>query len=118
MADVDLEALAARCEAAAGPDRELDFAIAASFHPGLTGSRTKAEILSECPKYTGSIEDARSLVQEEEYETIWSGTGAKVSSAQLVHHKPLGKWRPHSIYAVAASEPLALCAVALRARAA
>ena len=124
---MNLLELATRVEGASGPDRELDGEIAKLLAPDRDWHRFENGWGARClddgaafdmaPAYTASIEVARSLVPIGVFEEIWSGTGAKRSSAQLIYPKPAVGHRRHSIYVVAASEPLALCAAALRARA-
>lgn len=118
MTDADRQALldlAARCEAAEGPDRELDAEIA--FATGwATHALHKQEwlrpdgVVCGLPEYTASLDAATSLVPE---GWCW----------QLRHDdRPCAQfWQDGDEYcltALAATPALAQCAAALKARAA
>jgi hypothetical protein len=105
------EELAERCEQATGPDRELDAAILAAVNDG------HGHVTFETPRYTASLDAAMTLVPE----------GAQVLLSSINPEKEAVDGRWHSI----AGDPeatedtssgvtpaLALCAAALRARAA
>jgi hypothetical protein len=90
-----LIALAERCEQAAGPDRELDFAIAAGV-----GWPDSPNLHQHARRYTESLDAAVTLVPQ--------GCGWMImGNAAKVGRLP----------SRGATSPLALCAAALRARA-
>ena len=60
MAEIDLEALAARVEKLEGPDRVKDYLIA----DALLGSINPPYRRGHCEKYTASIDAAQALVPE------------------------------------------------------
>ena len=103
-----LLALAERCEQAAKPDRELDFAIAAGVDwPDSPHSHQHAR------RYTASLDAAVTLVPEG-HEWL-----RKNPESMTVYRVPddLKEWAQH-IYGRGNTTSLALCAAALRARAA
>jgi hypothetical protein len=110
-----LIALAERCEQAAGPDRELDIAIAAGL--GWPDGRYSPPILPfervRLPRhYTDSLDTAVTLVPEGWRWWIHSSPFARcwlVADDQII-----GIAQPEKC----ATPALALCAAALRARAA
>jgi hypothetical protein len=127
-----LLALAERCEQAAGPDRELDVAIALAC--GIVTSREgdcfyghkyySVMVLNydyddteyrapELPSYSSSLDAALALVPEG-HEWL-----RKNPESMTVYRVPgdLKEWAQH-IYGRGATDALALCAAALRARAA
>ena len=138
----ELEQLAARCEAAEGPDRELDIAIALALSTYRYGDRV-GRYYNAGPKYEGGL-DCIGFVTHDESERIEPGNApdmlvpeftASLDAALTlvpegwavllatslagsvcdVHTKPLGKegeWPAHSR---AATPALVLCAAALRA---
>jgi hypothetical protein len=118
---MDLLQLAERCEKASGPDRELEWRIAeaigvgewrqsAVWPPFMPGSKIDKSI----PTYTASLDAAMTLVPEK----------AVISLAhQERWKKPAWAWGINDGYGVthfgnAATPSQALCAAALRARAA
>jgi hypothetical protein len=119
-------ALADRCEQAAGPDRKLDGAVwcAANGYPfvkwdgagavwrGADGS-IQHRAAYRVPPYTASLETAIALVPE---GCEWL---RKNPESMTVYRVPddLKEWAQH-IYGRGATPALALCAAALRARAA
>lgn len=118
MTKDELVKLAARCEAASGPDRELDREIAISVgHPwdyvadwGLRGHERPTAF-----PYTASIDAAMTLVPEECWEVgvraTLGGKGFAYISAPRAE-----KNAGHIHYGANAATPaLALCAAALRA---
>ena len=105
-----LLALAERCEQAAGPDRELDFAIAAGL-----GWPDSPNLHQHARRYTESLDAAITLVPEgcdwhvqanPSVGACWASVGGPI------------KQRISSDVRKAATPALALCAGALRARAA
>lgn len=119
MADNDLIALAERCEAATGSDRELDAAIAGLFTHDVEsddgdfwwGPFDAAP--TRVPDFTASLDAALSLVPE----------GWHTHLALQDRHSLRWKWHLRGGFGVnaesrAQSAALALCAAALRARAA
>lgn len=137
MTDRDeLLALAARCEAATGPDRELDADIAChapicqadyvlSAHPSAKPGRVTRYFddgghgTFVCQNYTASLDAAMTLVREGWLldQLLERNT---VDSANW--RWKAGLWRADSDVIVAGKSPatpaLALCAAALRAKAA
>jgi hypothetical protein len=107
-----LLALAERCEQAAGPDRELDFTIddfMLKHGPEADRIRNPRYVLP----YTASLDAAVTLVPEG-HEWL-----RKNEICMTVYRVPadLKEWARH-IDARGATPALALCAAALRARAA
>ena len=104
-----LLALAERCEQSAGPDRELDAEIDAAI-----GWPTSSYFHQHTRRYTGSLDAALKLVPEgwkwsvnwSHHARLWLGGG--MSSAPSNIEQSPG----------CANPALALCAVALRAKAA
>jgi hypothetical protein len=104
-----LLALAERCEQAVGPDRELDFAIAAGV-----GWPDSPNLHQHARRYTESIDAAVTLVPEGRgYELRQGNSGARRALCRMWDGR--GIWTDGT---VAATPALALCAAALRARAA
>lgn len=103
-----LEKLAARCETAAGPDRELDAAIALTqgwtAYDGDNWIGPQAQIC--VPEYTASLDVAMGLVPT--YRQFTCGNHG------LTEDRPFARIGPHGSYA--STPALALCAAALRAR--
>jgi hypothetical protein len=125
-----LLALAERCEKAEGPDRELDAAIAPLT--GLTVVDEGHPIGRMCyddigaahlmPRYTASLDAAMTLVPESWGWMVSQPNAKALSSGLLKERTPVMgevQYGCDQRYAVAAATPaLALCAAALRARAA
>ncbi len=107
----EMLALAKRCEAATGPDRTLDAYIEMAVRH-VAGSLYRYK----SPKYTGSIDDALTLVpagmgDEIEITTLYLVARVGVNLNHGNDGSPFyGSSEVNSI-------PLALCAAALRARA-
>lgn len=105
----ELLELAARVEAATGPDRELDWAIADAV--GFKGSIHKRTIE---PFYTKSLDAAMTLVPEgwrvSDFTQWENESGAWSIMLLRVGHKHQAK------DADAKTGPLAICAAALKAR--
>lgn len=146
MGDVEeivgpLEALARRCVNAAGPDYALECAIWDVIYSGERQGRFERLTAKGQPyhgrlgpadmdgyvkplrAFTASLDAAMSLVPEELFEKVATGTGTKRAFAQLIWlRRRRGKWgggqlfRPASIYVNASTPALALCAAALKAR--
>jgi len=136
---VSLIQLADRCEAAIGPDRELDAEIVAALRmfPKNVGFVWKADLKANCPQVgavecctrlgtggpwfkakpvTASIEAALSLLVP---ATLWAiGSMEDGPFARLCWPQPDGGYGGGYIETAAATPALALCAAALRARAA
>jgi hypothetical protein len=108
-----LLALAERCEQAAGPDKELDFTIDGfmlKHGPETDRIRNPRCVLP----YTASLDAAVTLVPEGWIYEL--GRGESGTSRSLCRMSDeLGIWTG---WAVAATAALAICAAALRARAA
>lgn len=98
---VDLIELAERCEKAEGPDRELDLCIM-RYAENIGGAAENAK------HYTASIDAALTLVPE--------GLQFYLSRGDYATAATVG--REQEWHATAATPALALCAAALRARAA
>jgi hypothetical protein len=125
---ITLLALAERCEQAAGPDKELDQDITKLLVPNnarhihrsrrgwsffVSDSGKGIEWLENQP-YTASLDAAIALVPEGWIYELGRGE-SETSRALCRMSDELGIWTG---WAVAATAALALCAVALRARAA
>lgn len=107
----ELEALAERCEKAAGPDREFDAEIAQAIGVGPTGfAQAKGKHWVTWPAYTSSLDAALELVPEGLGWTLYSDGYAGVG--------PITDDEIPQPEIIAATPALALCAAALRARAA
>lgn len=101
--ETSLIALAERCEAATGPDRELDKRI--FLHAG-----DFSEALREMPPaYTASLDAAMTLVPKGWYWRTDQGRNAGGACFKADSHE--------QIFTLADAPALALCAAALRARA-
>lgn len=128
-----LLALADRCEAAAGPDREMDASIFAALNPTLFPHKTKphffvnSEKLRDTeyqsrntfavPRFTASIDAALTLVPEGMRDEIEITTLYQIARVTInMNHGPDGG--PFYGSNVCNSISLAICAAALRARAA
>lgn len=113
----DLLELAARCEAADGASYELEREIAAAVgHPSVTASSFAMQYEGiRLPNYTASLDAAVSLVPNDVRE--WHcGKHYKTGQGQAYMLAPKALRDP--IYCLATTPALALCAAALRARAA
>jgi hypothetical protein len=129
-----LLALAQRCEDAEGPDRELDTAVFAHLRPDLRIADkadldrfpgdpirfTNGFLLFKVPLFTASLDAALTLVPE---GMIWmltnSGTDHPTAPDFTKATAIVGDWRDTQLgLNVAATPALALCAAALKARAA
>ncbi len=133
----DLTSLAERCEAATRPDRELDREIALAMGwrlvavPYLDGARIINEwkrpksfglplgTMADPPFFTASIDAAMTLVPDpgEQFSTItsvelWGDNGV------YPEHVRASAWVIGARRCYAAAPALALCAAAIRARAA
>jgi hypothetical protein len=107
--------LAARCEKATGPDRELD----AEIYVALDANRENRDALaingavgSWVPDFTASLDAAMTLVPEGWYWQVGQGNHAWAA----VYENPIPP--AMRVDPIAATPALALCAAALRARAA
>ena len=114
--------LIARLEAATGPDRELDAAIAVQvgINPDYQGDGRYG-----CPKFSASLDAALTLVPEGwEWSISGSGTAAICScwnddyaevfpstDRKQPRHTPMERWHPKT-----ATPALALCIAALKAK--
>lgn len=96
----DLLELAARCEAATGPDNALERDIRKALGIYHTVSASKSH-------FTASLDAAMSLVPE----------GAKVTTQNFGGPGPMVLVEPNERFRSAKTLALALCAAALRARA-
>ena len=129
----DLRELAERCEAATGPDRELDLRIEAAINPEYAGlDEEHARFLTRYgghPSYTASLDAAMTLVPYDLDQQICKGPMfALAANAACPWGVSLigpardvdGEFGPEIDYdsfdANAATAPLAICAAALRAR--
>jgi hypothetical protein len=126
------EALAARCEKATGPDRELDADICcvgpltdAVWVSGATASLNRIGMVTRhfdggghgtlvSPGYTASVDAALALVPEGALFDVGHAGDDKPGVFQSTIMPSKGKTE----YAEATAPALALCAAALRARAA
>ena len=124
-----LLALAERCEAATGRDRELDDAIATALFEdkqracikGLTDEaggmwmfRYPDGSIGSALRFTASIDAALTLVPEGFAVLLATSPNGSVCD---VHSKPLGEEGEYPGHSRAATPALALCAASLRARA-
>lgn len=101
--------LAARCEAATGPDRALDYDIAHFV--------TRSHMATgNAPHYTASIDAAMALVDKRALYAF--GDMEEGVFGRLCWPQPDGGYGGGYHEANAATVPLAICAAALRARAA
>lgn len=109
--------LAERCEQASGPDRELDASIHLHLHPRLKragepqeklgGALTNGFVIIHAPAYTASLDAALTLVGDEP----WKAEDHPLYGVSAVVGDEQG-FSPVNVPA------LAVCAAALRARAA
>jgi len=117
----DLIALAERVEAAERPSRELDAQIHFAIHARIKplGTETWAFVAQtfNIPRYTASVDAAQKLVPD---GCVWfAGTDHEVPGMAHVNWPGITTDdRPANYDTQAASPALALCAAALRARAA
>ncbi len=127
----ELLALADRCERAKGPDRELDERIGMAIglkrtmrvgHECLGNDRV-VRIL--CPAYSTSLDAAMTLVPKDclaMVRHLWDGDNragqAVLNSYVSSREEADGKMWAAGFIAVSATPALALCAAALRAKAA
>lgn len=126
----ELEALAARVEALTGPDREVDAEIAvaskavpydmepafgAGWWRGIYDNRHW-----QAPEYTASIDAAMTLVPEGWEAAIYSAPVGSDLNANVQIETEQMRQRPdfYPLESIAKSPALALCAAALRAKAA
>lgn len=121
-----LSELAARCEAAEAPDRELDAVIREAVggatvplyrlvkpmigHPEWEGGASSNG--HWLPFYTASLDAALTLVPEGWHWSIYDTNGVDKACAQV--EPPEYDYEPHT--GEAATPALALCAAALKAR--
>lgn len=98
--------LADRCEAATGPDRELD----AEIHDAVFPITLE---LPRYPRYTVSLDAAITLVPERWHWSVYDTNGVDKAAAQL--EPPEYSFCP--INGEAKTPALSFCAAALRARA-
>jgi hypothetical protein len=115
MADTLIE-LAGRCEKATGPDREIDADIADPLPvcANLNPRDTRGHVLEHVPAYTASLDAAMTLVPEGWHSSIFTTEGATLRGSAAVRDRDGGP----SFTSSAGTAALALCAAALRARAA
>lgn len=131
-----LLALAERCETAEGPDRELEYAIFRALHPKYAGPEWKpyagglrhvgdsSDARSLPPphltpsRFTASLDTAVTLVPEGWKWTLHSADAAGPPCAYCVPDMGRLPWPLWVNDITAATPTLALCAAALRARAA
>ena len=105
MSGRDLEALAVRCEQATGPDRELEREACLAVRNGRWLSPEAV------PHYTSSLDAAMQLVPEKRRVNL-----GDLSRGSIVKFYASLKWPgQHTVYAEAATFPLALTAACLRA---
>lgn len=130
MNRAELLALAERCEAATGPDRAIDFAIFRTLHPEYAGPEWKefagglrhvndgSDIRCVPPasltpsQWTASLDAALTLVPEGWDWCLSRGTGEPAVASMSPTDRVGGPC------VTGATPALALCAAALRARAA
>ena len=122
----DLLELAARCEAATGPDREIDCRISLELSGIAYGDSDVAEMLlyrdeptgygryrpadEHVPAYTASLDAAMTLVPEGH---VWSVDAGGFAGVEPYNGDPGPSWSTKC----GNTPALALCAAALRARA-
>jgi hypothetical protein len=112
--DVELVELAERCEAAEGPDREIDLAIIEAIYPGAKPYPHSAELFIHAGghfrlsdfRYTASLDAAMSLVPLSEDWEISAGPNDATAMILSCGSRSDAK-----------TPALALCAAALRAKA-
>jgi hypothetical protein len=118
-----LEELAAKCEQADGPNYDLEvdiaFAIAGQKRPPKNDIYMR---VAPPPNYTASLDAATTLFPSDDGETLafWrSGNDGEGGNPDAFKADLLicGAFASTTFTAVAATEPLARCAVALRAHA-
>jgi len=126
-------ALASRCEQATGPDRQLDVEIVAAITPGIVGiergpldgsgddylfvfdpPRAWSESWLLVPRYTGSLDAALTLVPDGHAISLHIDADGTVIAGCM----PDDGDGCTDADICASNAPLALCAAALRARAA
>ena len=133
-----LIALAERCEQAFEPDRELDAAIVAAVTLGVVGMgdekpdddwcnrlyrweppRAWADSWLPVPRYTASLDEAVKLIPAGwKWSLDWTQQAPYQDSSWASAFAPGSGRNPADTEASAMTPALALCAVALRARAA
>lgn len=116
-----LLALASRCEAATGPDRELDEAIATAIYPGIRRVADRwclHDVHVRIEGYTASLDAAMTLVPEGWYLDLhdwrWTDDPRWIASLQGITKGE--RWAGAS--GCGPAPAVALCAASLRARAA
>jgi hypothetical protein len=108
--------LAARCEAAEGPDRELDIEICRMLYREA-GVNVSDDFRPDADEYTASLDDAMGLVPEGWPRTVTDNQGLLgMGGYAAVTANPAGEIVKFT--SQAATPALALCAAALKARAA
>lgn len=115
----DLLILASRCEAASGPDQTLDIAIAAAI--GLPGPGSGPSV--SIPWFTGSLDSALSLVNGAWWEVrqMYAPDSPlrNYGGNRGIFHARVGEhFGTEGVLGQSNTPALALCAAALRARAA
>lgn len=124
----ELDALADRVEALAGPDRETDVVIGRArglvYPDGPSGGQWGGSF-SPCPYYTASLDAAMTLVPEgclAMVRHLWDGAHraghAVINRYSTDAEEPDGKLWIGDCYSVAHTPALALTAAAIRALAA
>ncbi len=121
----DLNELADRCEAASGPDKELDWAIEAAVGDweNLGGARKRHKGTGEVrtgyvdPQhpYTASIDSAMTLIPGGMDFGCGRGIELEIGPSKEVCHAWVGEGSGDLVFAE--TPALALCAAALRAKA-
>lgn len=109
----DLLKLAERCEAASGPDRELDRDIELAF-PYEDAKHLQFGL----PQYTGSIDWAKTLVPVGCAWILYSDGPTYIASAEIGLHPSGGQLMQAQWSGAGEAPALALTAAALRARSA
>lgn len=112
----ELLALADRCEAATGADRELDLAVYRTHFdgPDRFGTTARGKVQGIVPRYTASIDAALTLVPYGMRDEIEITTLYQVARVGInLNHGPDDG--PHYGSNECNSIPLAICAAALRA---
>jgi hypothetical protein len=119
--------LADRCEAATGPDRELDVEIVYGLYPDI-GNYAGQCIGDDpifwhepyrkqpCPHFTASLDAAMTLVPEGLDFGCGRGIDTELGANKAVCHAWVGEGEGDLVFAETVA--LALCAAALKARAA
>jgi hypothetical protein len=107
--------LAARCEQATGPDRELDMAICLALDTGRRVTGSGRWLGPDC--FTGSLDVALLLIQDGMEWRAERRVGKGMSPAYASIWGPGARDIDHHDNARAKTVPLALCAAALKAKA-